>query len=97
MTDKQNVCWVLEVRINDGQRVALEQLMNAMVESTRAEPGALDYRFSISQDGKTMHVLERYADSAACLGHLGAFGAKRTRRTQAHAPRESCRPIVCCA
>ena len=74
MSDNQNVYWMLELKIKDGQRAPFEQLMHAMVESTQTEPGALDYRWTIAEDGQSCHILERYTDSAATLTHLAGFG-----------------------
>ena len=34
------------------------------------------YEWSTSQDGHVCHVYERYADSAAVMTHLAAFGEK---------------------
>jgi quinol monooxygenase YgiN len=49
--------------------------MNDMVESTKAEPGALNYEWFISEDGTSCHIYERYADSAAAMVHMGHFPA----------------------
>ena len=70
-----NVFWVVEVAIRPGQLDAFKALMNDMVEATQAnEPGALNYEWFISEDGKTCHIYERYADSAAVMVHMGHFG-----------------------
>ena len=47
-----------------------------MVESTRGEPGVLSYERFVSEDGKVVHVYERYVDSAAAVAHLLTFGRK---------------------
>ncbi len=39
------------------------------------EEGMLNYEWSLSEDGKTCHILERYADSDALRAHLETFGA----------------------
>jgi hypothetical protein len=51
-----------------------------MIESTQAESGALIYEWSIGEEGGSVHSYERYADSAAVLAHLAAFGAKFAQR-----------------
>ncbi len=69
-----NVHWVLEVAIKDGELGNFKTLMAEMVEATQAnEPGTLNYEWFISQDEKTCHIYERYADSDATRVHLGSF------------------------
>jgi quinol monooxygenase YgiN len=70
------VSWVLEVAVKPGQIETFRALMNEMVGSTRAEPGALIYEWFVSDDGSVVHLYERFADSAATLAHLGTFGEK---------------------
>jgi quinol monooxygenase YgiN len=49
-------------------------LTGEMVEATREEPGTLSYERFVTDDGKFVHVYERYADSGAALVHLRKFG-----------------------
>lgn len=52
-----------------------------MSEATQAdEPGATRYEWFIDPDGKTIHLYERFEDSAATMVHLGNFGAKFAER-----------------
>ena len=52
-----------------------------MVEATRAnEPSTLSYEWFITDDNKSCHIYERYADSDAVMTHLGAFGEKFAER-----------------
>lgn len=75
MTD--HVYWILELDINDGQTENFKTLMAEMIAATKQdEPGALDYQWSVTPDGKTVHILEKYEDSAATLVHMGNFGSK---------------------
>ncbi len=75
------VSWVLELAVKDGQLDAFKALAREMSEATRAdEPGATHYEWFIDADGKTIHIYERYADSAATMAHLGNFGAKFAER-----------------
>jgi quinol monooxygenase YgiN len=76
----EHVSWLLELAVKPGQLETFKTLMTEMVESTRAEPGALVYEWSISDDGSVIHLYERYADSAATLTHLAAFGEKFAQR-----------------
>ncbi len=71
------VYWVLEVTIKDGQMDAFKALMADMVEATLAnEPDTLVYQWSLGEDAKTCHIIERYKDSAAVMTHMGAFMAR---------------------
>ena len=70
------VSWLLEVAVKPGQLDDFRALMHEMVESTKGEPGALSYEWFISEDGSTVALYERYADSDAVLTHLKNFGEK---------------------
>ncbi len=75
------VSWVLEINVKDGQLDALKALAREMSEATQAdEPGASHYEWFADPDGMTVHIYERYADSAATMVHLGNFGAKFAER-----------------
>jgi quinol monooxygenase YgiN len=51
--------------------------MAEMVASTRRdEPGTLDYEWYLTDDGRQLHIFERYADAAAVMTHLATFGAR---------------------
>lgn len=71
------VSWMLELSVQPGREKDFQPLMIEMVEATRAnEPGTLNYEWSLSSDGATCHIYERYADSAAVMIHAAAFGGK---------------------
>lgn len=72
----QEVSWLLEVEVKPGELENLRTLANELVESTRAEPGALGFEWFISDDGSVVHLYERYADSDAGLAHVRTFGEK---------------------
>lgn len=76
----ENVHWVLEVAIKEGELDNFKAVMNDMVAGTQDEAGALIYEWFISDDEKSCHIYERYADSAATMVHLGNFGAKFAER-----------------
>ena len=75
-----HVSWLLEVAVKPGQFDEFKAVLAEMIESTKAESGALIYEWSIGDDGSTAHASERYADSAAVLAHLGTFGEKFAQR-----------------
>ncbi len=75
------VHWVIELDVKDGQLDAFKALAQEMSEATQAnEPGTTHYEWFANADGKSIHVCERYADSAAVMVHLGTFGAKFAER-----------------
>ena len=72
-----DISWMLELSLKPGHEAEFMALMTEMVAATSTnEAGTLSYEWSLSVDGSTCHIFERYADSAATLTHLGAFGAK---------------------
>ena len=76
-----NVFWILEANINAGQLDNLKALITEMIEGTQHdEPGALNYEWFITDDGKRLHLHERYADSDAVMVHLGNFAQKYAER-----------------
>ena len=80
----ENVYWLLEVTIKPGELDNFKALMKEMVEATQAnEPNTLNYEWTISEDSQNCHIYERYADSAATMTHLGAFGEKFAERFMA--------------
>ena len=75
------ITWVLEADLPEGKRPELEALMAEMTEATRAnEPGCALYDWFVSADGTACHILERYADDAALMTHIGTFNRLYARR-----------------
>lgn len=81
------VAWVVEVTVEPGALDAFRALTEAMVEATKDEPGALVYERFVSDDGRAVHLYERYADSAAALTHLRMFADRFSARFGALAER----------
>jgi quinol monooxygenase YgiN len=76
-----HVCWMLEMQVREGRGDDLRALMAEMASATEAnEPGTLDYEWSLSADGRTCHLWERYADSAAALVHGATFASRYAAR-----------------
>ena len=75
-----SVSWNLQLVVRDGQLNEARELANEMVAATQQEPGAQVYEWFLSEDGKTCHINEGYADSDAVLVHLGNFGANFAQR-----------------
>lgn len=72
---------IAENDINAGQLDNLKALLREMMDIIqRDEPGTLNYEWFIADDGKSVHVYERYADSGACMVHLANVGPKYGER-----------------
>jgi quinol monooxygenase YgiN len=70
------VSWVVQCAVKDGQLDAFKELMEEMVAGTSDEPGTLNYEWFISDDGSTVHIYEKYADSQATMAHVKGFMEK---------------------
>ncbi|MGB3018929.1 MAG: antibiotic biosynthesis monooxygenase [Ignavibacteria bacterium] len=71
----ENVYWILDTSVKEGELENVKALMNEMIEQTMAnEPGTTGYEWHVSEDGKNVTLYERYKDSAATLAHLDNFG-----------------------
>jgi quinol monooxygenase YgiN len=81
----EEISWSLELAIKPGQSDVVRSLIPEMVDSTRNEPGALMYEWSISDEESVIHSNDRYADSEAALEHLSRFGEKFADRLLAAA------------
>lgn len=76
-----HVYWILTLEINQDQKENLAPLMAEMVSATQKdEPGALNYEWSVSADGTTCHILERYENSDATMIHMRNFSEKFANR-----------------
>ena len=78
-----NISWNLKLSVNDGQLEQFRDLMNEMVEHTRAETGCMTYDWFVLPDGSEVHIQERYTNNEAALTHLGNFGANFAERFMA--------------
>ena len=70
------ISWQVVLGVKPDELDNFRTLTAEMVESTRGEPGVLSYERFVSEDGKVVHVYERYVDSAAAVAHLLTFGRK---------------------
>lgn len=50
--------------------------MDEMVAGTSSESGTLNYEWYISDDGETIHLFEKYANSEAMIDHVNGFMEK---------------------
>jgi quinol monooxygenase YgiN len=68
-----HVSWVIELALKDGRLDPFKELMEEIVAGTSAEPGPLGYECYIAEDGGTVHLYEKYADSDAMVIHVSGF------------------------
>lgn len=69
--------WVLVMDVREGQSDKVQPLIDEMSRATESdEPGTLHYEYYMNADRTRCTVLERYADNAAVMVHLGNFAAK---------------------
>jgi quinol monooxygenase YgiN len=68
-TNTKAVYWIVALKINPGAEAAFQAAREKLVASTKEEPGALNYEWSLGEDG-ICHIFERYADAAAAKLHL---------------------------
>ena len=80
---KGQVSWLLEANVKPGELDAFRTLMEEMVEGTSSEPRTLNYEWYLSDDGGTVHLYEKYADSEAMIAHVNGFLEKWAGRFQA--------------
>jgi len=68
------VTLLANMRIKPGQADAFRGMVKQLVEATRSEPGTLTYEYFVAEDQESVHIVERYVDSAAAATHLQSFG-----------------------
>jgi quinol monooxygenase YgiN len=73
MSDKDHISFLLEMELKPGGLDDWRALMEEMVAATSQEKGALDYEWSVSDDGTVVHLWERYADNDATMEHTRNF------------------------
>jgi quinol monooxygenase YgiN len=80
----ENVFWIFELTLKEGQFDNLRTLMEELVNATKEnEPDTMVYEWTISSDYKVCHIHERYADSKSTLNHLTTFIEKYSARLMA--------------
>ena len=74
MRSNKNVYFMVQLAIHEGKDDAFRGIVEEMCVATAKETGALNYEWSLSEDSRTCHLLERYADSDAVRAHLENIG-----------------------
>jgi quinol monooxygenase YgiN len=75
--DKDAVYFVVSLNIHEGQLAAFQEIADAMIASTRKEPGALAYEWHFSSDHKRCRLLETYVDQKAVSAHMGGTAVQQ--------------------
>ena len=76
-----NISWLLTLNVKEGQLENFKKLMSEMVDFVNQnEPDTSNYEWFLSDDEKTLHIYERYNDSAAVMTHLKGFGENFAER-----------------
>ena len=65
----ENIGWIVEAKIRDGQREAFAAVVKDIVAETRKEGGTLNYQYYVSDDGDVL-VYERFASVDAAHDHV---------------------------
>lgn len=64
---------IAEMKAAPGKRAELIDLLNGMLEPSRAEPGCISYRFFFSsEDEGLVHFYEQWQDQAAIDEHFAS-------------------------
>ena len=71
-----DIYWILKAEIREGKFEELKKLAPIFCEMTKNEEGVIAYEWSVSADGKMLHIYERYTDSDASLAHLANISSK---------------------
>lgn len=62
--------WLFTLDVKPGKFEQFKGLVADIVASTQQEPGTLAYQYAVSEDQRTVHIYERYRDSAAFVVHV---------------------------
>lgn len=65
---------IVVLAVKQGELDAFRALMEEMVAHAQTKPGTIIYEWFVSDDGGTVHIYERYLDSAAALESSNDFG-----------------------
>jgi quinol monooxygenase YgiN len=77
----QHVSWMFELAIKTGREVEFYALAAEMADATeRNETGTLDYEWYVSDDGRLLHLFERYESVDAAMIHNRTFGERYAAR-----------------
>ena len=81
----ENIGWIVEAKIKEGQRGAFEAVMTDIVEATKSENGTLNYQYYVSDDGDVL-VYERFQDVESAHIHVDNWDKHAERWVAAAEP-----------
>lgn len=81
----ENIGWIVEAKIKDGQHDAFEAVMNDLVNATKGENGTLNYQYYVSDDGDVL-VYERFRDVESAHIHVSNWDIHAARWIAAAEP-----------
>ena len=81
----ENLGWIVEAKIRDGQRDAFEAVMTEIVAATQKEAGTLNYQYYVSDAGDVL-VYERFADVESAHTHVSNWDSFAERWIAAAEP-----------
>ena len=81
----ENIGWIVEAKIKEGQRDTFEAVMKEIVAETRKEGGTPSYQYYVSDDGDVL-VYERIQDVEAAHIHISNWDSFAERWTAAAEP-----------
>ena len=84
----EEIAWRVILSVKPGQLDAFRMLTAEMVEVAQSERGVLSYERFVTEDGKFVHIYERYADRGAALAHLRMFKRRFAVRFSSMVERE---------
>ena len=84
----EQVYWVLTLAVDDLEKFK-SVVQRLVVATQKEEPGTLEYEYTVTDDQKTVDVVERYANSRAVGRPVGGNDLAQVLRV--HARRECCR------
>ncbi|ALQ10533.1 antibiotic biosynthesis monooxygenase [Pseudoalteromonas fuliginea] len=56
--------------VKEGKLIEFKELIYKIVDVVKKEPGTLTYTYNISEDGKKIHIVERYKNIASIISHI---------------------------
>lgn len=66
---KNTITCVFSLSLQEGEFPAFRELVSEIVSKTEKEPGTQTYIYSVSEDQKTAHIIEKY-EADAVISHI---------------------------
>jgi quinol monooxygenase YgiN len=76
--------WIANLDVAPEHIDDFKKVVSELVAASQKEAGTLSYDYSIAADGRTVHIFERYRDSAAAVSHIEKTVAPLFERFRSH-------------